>query len=265
MIGRLALALCLMAGAVSASPPLTSPRPQMRPLTGVPVGLPDNPVMTAVAAGQDRAETAMAPSSFQAVPFSPRPQERPAAITARAEAEASARRRGQVCDDPDIQGRTLPAIHGPGGCGIDAPVEVRSVAGVRLRDAGTMDCRTAAALKSWVEQSALPALRGQGGGLVGLRIAGTYTCRPRNNQSGEKLSEHGLGQAIDIAGFVLKDGSEISVLRGWGSGAAGAALGTMRQGACGIFGTVLGPGTNAFHRDHFHFDTARYRSGSYCR
>jgi hypothetical protein len=28
---------------------------------------------------------------------------------------------------------------------------------------------------------------------------------------------------------------------------------------------VLGPNANSFHRDHFHFDTARYRSGSYCR
>jgi len=25
------------------------------------------------------------------------------------------------------------------------------------------------------------------------------------------------------------------------------------------------PNANRFHRDHFHFDTARYRSGSYCR
>jgi len=30
-------------------------------------------------------------------------------------------------------------------------------------------------------------------------------------------------------------------------------------------GTVLGPEANRFHRDHFHFDTAEYRSGPYCR
>jgi hypothetical protein len=35
--------------------------------------------------------------------------------------------------------------------------------------------------------------------------------------------------------------------------------------ACGPFGTVLGPNADRYHQDHFHFDTARYRSGSYCR
>jgi hypothetical protein len=39
----------------------------------------------------------------------------------------------------------------------------------------------------------------------------------------------------------------------------------MHRGACGPFGTVLGPEADRYHQDHFHFDTARYRSGSYCR
>ncbi|MEM1302950.1 MAG: extensin family protein, partial [Pseudomonadota bacterium] len=63
----------------------------------------------------------------------------------------------------------------------------------------------------------------------------------------------------------LQDGTEISLLRDWGRGANGTALRQMWQAACGPFGTVLGPEADAFHKDHFHFDTARYRSGSYCR
>jgi len=39
----------------------------------------------------------------------------------------------------------------------------------------------------------------------------------------------------------------------------------MHSTACGPFGTVLGPEANRFHRENFHFDTARYRSGRYCR
>ena len=31
------------------------------------------------------------------------------------------------------------------------------------------------------------------------------------------------------------------------------------------FGTVLGPNSDRFHRDHFHFDMASYSSGAYCR
>ena len=43
---------------------------------------------------------------------------------------------------------------------------------------------------------------------------------------------------------------------------------TMRKahkGACGIFGTTLGPGSDGYHEDHLHFDTAAHRSGAYCR
>jgi len=39
----------------------------------------------------------------------------------------------------------------------------------------------------------------------------------------------------------------------------------MHRAACGPFGTVLGPNADRFHQDHFHFDTARHRSGPYCR
>jgi len=63
----------------------------------------------------------------------------------------------------------------------------------------------------------------------------------------------------------LKSGQEITVLTDWGRGDRGRALRQMWRAACGPFGTVLGPEANRFHRDHFHFDTARYRSGSYCR
>ena len=36
-------------------------------------------------------------------------------------------------------------------------------------------------------------------------------------------------------------------------------------GQWGGFGTVLGPESDQFHQDHFHFDTARHRGGPYCR
>jgi hypothetical protein len=38
----------------------------------------------------------------------------------------------------------------------------------------------------------------------------------------------------------------------------------LHKGACGIFGTVLGPEANEAHRDHFHFDLAARRRNSYC-
>ena len=193
------------------------------------------------------------------------PLVRPAAITQQAREREVARRRGQICGDPAVQGVVLGAVPGRGRCGIDSGVRVRSVAGVSLGPNATIDCPTARALKTWVERSAAPAVGNIGGGIESLRVVSHYSCRFRNSASSGKLSEHSFGRAIDIAGIGLKNGDEITVLTDWGRGARGRALSTMWRGACGPFGTVLGPNSNRFHADHFHFDTARYRSGSYCR
>lgn len=98
-----------------------------------------------------------------------------------------------------------------------------------------------------------------------IKVAAHYACRRRNNSKTGKISEHGRGRAIDISGFELANGSEISVLRDWSAGSSSRALQRMHAEACGPFGTVLGPRANRFHLDHFHFDTARYRNGTYCR
>jgi hypothetical protein len=116
-----------------------------------------------------------------------------------------------------------------------------------------------------MESAAKPAMAKKGGGLRTVRVAAHYACRTRNNQKGEKLSEHGKGRAIDISAFKLADGTEVSVLTGWNAQRFSDAMRRMHKGACGPFGTVLGPNANRFHKDHFHFDTARYRSGSFCR
>ena len=182
-----------------------------------------------------------------------------------AEAARVARQRGAVCGNPAIQGDVLGSVPGPGSCGIDGAVRVRSVAGIPLSMPSRMDCRTARALHRWVVEGAVPAVGNTGGGLREIRVIGEYSCRTRNNAPGARLSEHAFGRAIDIAGFTLADGNRVSLLRHWRSGTYGRMLINMHRSACGIFGTVLGPNANAAHRDHFHFDTARYRSGAYCR
>lgn len=174
-------------------------------------------------------------------------------------------RKGTVCGDPAIKGMTIPPIAAKvKGCGLRDGVRVTSVAGVQLSSPADLDCATASALREWVEGTAIPAVGTRGGGLRALHVAASYVCRPRNNQRGAKVSEHGRGRAIDIAGYILADGAEVSVLQGWGSAAHGKTLASMRKGACGTFNTVLGPGSDRFHADHLHLDTARGR-GAYCR
>lgn len=201
-----------------------------------------------------------------ALPLSLRPTLRPRALEERAMARKRKRMKGAVCGDPDLQGTPVGAVPGRiRGCGVQDAVRLRSVDGVTLSQEAVMDCGTAKALKSWVSRSAKPELRSLGGGLVRLRVAAHYACRTRNNLPGARISEHGKGRAIDISGFILRDGSEITVLKGWNAGRSKRAMRAMHKGACGPFGTVLGPNSDRFHRDHFHFDTARYRSGPFCR
>lgn len=245
---------------IAMAPRLTVPSAELRPAAR-PYERPDL-AHGAATDPQLRAEQDLFAFSPTAPALSERPTQRPAAIERAAQQRAAAIRRGQVCGDPAIQGEAIGRVNGRGRCGIDNAVRVRSVAGVTLQPAATIDCRTASALKRWVTTGAQPATGGQASS---LRVVSHYACRNRNAASTGRLSEHAFGKAIDIAGIGLKSGREITVLTGWNSSRDSNALRRMWQAACGPFGTVLGPNANRFHRDHFHFDTASYRSGSYCR
>ncbi|MEM9796799.1 MAG: extensin family protein [Pseudomonadota bacterium] len=176
-----------------------------------------------------------------------------------------ARRGGGLCGRRTIQGEVIPAVPGPGACGIPDAVRITQVAGVDLMQPARMDCDTARALDDWVQGGVIPNVGNTGGGAATLRVAAGYACRTRNNQPGARISEHGRGRAIDISAIQLANGQRISVLQDWNRGDNGRILRALHRAACGPFGTVLGPDSDRFHRDHFHFDTARYRSGSYCR
>lgn len=165
---------------------------------------------------------------------------------------------GFVCGDPDIRGDELaPVTSKVKGCGIEEPVRVTSIDGIRLRGTATVDCATAIALKKWIGQGMRPAMIKE---VVELQIAGSYVCRPRNNVRGNKISEHGRGKAVDISAFVFADGTAWTV-----SGDYNRQMRKAHKAACGIFGTTLGPGSDGYHEDHLHFDTAGYRNGPYCR
>ncbi|WP_305969732.1 MULTISPECIES: extensin family protein [unclassified Mameliella] len=171
-----------------------------------------------------------------------------------------------LCGDPSLQGEVVGAVPGKlNGCGIEDAVRLQSVGDVRLSQPALIDCPTARALEVWVRETAKPAVGRRGGGLAGLKVAAHYSCRTRNHQPGAPISEHGRGKAIDISAVLLEDGSAITVEDDWGRGRKGRALRRMHKDACGVFGTVLGPGSDGYHEDHFHFDTRRHGNGAYCR
>lgn len=154
-----------------------------------------------------------------------------------------------------------------GRCGVTAPVEVASLDGgaVDISGEAIIGCATAEAFAGWVEDSVEPlALEKLGGKLTALRIVAGYDCRNRNNLSDTKLSEHGKGNAIDIAAFEIEGRGWVTV--GQTTGVEDDFIVAVRASACGPFKTVLGPGSDPYHSDHLHVDLAQRRNGgTYCK
>jgi hypothetical protein len=174
----------------------------------------------------------------------------------------------------DVEFKPKDPIGDSGGCGIAYPLSVSEIAGVRLTPAATINCSMAAGLHKWITKIAQPAARHDfNTKLVGLQIASSYACRRRNNASTGKLSEHAKGNAIDIADFRFSNRVEASVAGGWNGASRGLSITnrgsfmkSTRKGACTYFNTVLGPGSDPFHKDHYHLDLMKLRPGrgKYC-
>lgn len=246
--------LGLVVGTMAVAAPDRSLRPEPRP------------VATAVAALVQTPAIGTPEITKQAITRALRPEQRSKSLVKKAMAKRQARKKGAVCGDVDIQGEFVGYVPGRfKACGIKDAVKVRSISGVGLSQQALMNCRTAKSLKKWINKGMKPAVGKAGSGVKQIRVAAHYACRTRNNQPGAKISEHGKGNAIDISAFRMNDGSLITVLGGWRTKHQGRILKKMHKSACGPFGTVLGPNSDRFHQDHFHFDTAKHRGGPYCR
>lgn len=246
-------------GAVAAGI-AASPRPQHRPADLVAVSAPA-PQPEVQAAPPPETAPEAAPQSAPEAPAAPEKKRGMlGGLFGGGTAKSTPRSGdGYVCGDPDIRGEELaPITSKVKGCGVPEPVRITAVDGLSLTPAATINCQTATALKKWVRGAVKPTFgRNQ---ITGLTVAASYSCRPRNNIRGAKISEHGRGDAIDISGFVLKSGKTLTVLHDYGG-----KIRKVHKAACGVFGTTLGPGSDGYHENHLHLDTASYRNGPYCR
>lgn len=123
-------------------------------------------------------------------------------------------------------------------------------------DTLTMSCRLAATLYVWERHVVIPAaeeLLGQG--VKRIETMGSYACRRVNSASTGRWSEHAHGEAVDISGFTLDDGSRIMIEDDFAAAdPRGEFLRRVRDRACGLFSTTLSPDYNALHHNHLHFD-----------
>jgi hypothetical protein len=116
-----------------------------------------------------------------------------------------------------------------------------------------------------------------------IRHFGAYSCRPSRNRS-ERLSEHALGNAIDIVGFdfapatnkqpqpaelpkALRRGFQVRVAKHWAEPTSESAAAHRRflhlltqrlHERRDVFRSMIGPGHGG-HDDHFHFDVSPWR------
>jgi hypothetical protein len=153
----------------------------------------------------------------------------------------------------------MTSIDGPGVCGLAQPLRVSGLLGGRVvvSPTATIGCPLTAALDRWVEASVQPAARHYfGSRVVEIRQIAAYGCRGRNGDRFGAISEHAFGNALDIAGFRLAGGAEITVVQGWWKGTPRerAFLQAVFAGACAEFYTVLGPGSDRYHYNHIHVD-----------
>jgi hypothetical protein len=166
----------------------------------------------------------------------------------------------KVCDallagQKAIATRLLP-VAGPNGCGVAAPI---SLSGLHLPDGRfiriepplALRCDLAARAVDWLADTVIPAVERQGGRVKSIVDAGGYQCRNRNHSLNGKLSEHAVGDAIDLIGVRFEDGHMLNFSALDNDMAVAQDL---RETACARFATVLGPGSDGAHESHVHLD-----------
>lgn len=147
-------------------------------------------------------------------------------------------------------------------CSVQDPVLVSRLSdGLEIAPASLMTCAAAESLARWAGEVLRPeAERHFQSAPKKVLIGTSYQCR--NQRSGEKLSEHAFGNAVDVMGFHFATRAPLTIKTQQENSPEAAFQLAVQKGACPIFTTVLGPGADADHGDHLHLDM-RARKGGY--
>lgn len=149
----------------------------------------------------------------------------------------------------------------PDGCEVKNGLMVTGGVATLTPLGAPLSCEIALAYAVWnrqvVDQAAVEYL---GSPVTHVEHLGTYSCRKIAGDGPKPLSEHAFANAIDVSGFKLADGREISIEKDWKDpGPKGQFLHKVRDGACRVFGMVLSPDYNPAHANHLHVDMSIYR------
>jgi len=171
--------------------------------------------------------------------------------------------RGEQClADLDAHGvgyrlAAIPVSTGP--CSVENPVQVTSAA-VAWNQPAIMTCGLADRVDRFLVEAVEPlARRYLTTEIVRVDNFGAYSCRPVAGMAG-RWSEHAAGRAIDVSGFLLKNGERVTVEQDWRTGGPKSEfLHAVAKRACDYFNLVLTPDSDKDHYNHFHLDIGRWR------
>ncbi|MBE7185856.1 MAG: extensin family protein [Methylobacterium mesophilicum] len=161
----------------------------------------------------------------------------------------------------DVAFTPLPTVADGGVCSIEHPVKVSAIGGVAMQPAATLSCQMALTFAEWTRKELVPAARWRYfSGVRAIHQGSSYSCRSIART--DVPSEHSKGNALDVMAIELNNGDKIDVKKpGFFSFRQKGLLNTVRADGCSYFTTVLGPGYNYDHRNHFHFDIKDRRNG----
>jgi len=107
-----------------------------------------------------------------------------------------------------------------GDCGSMAPVRLISIGKepeVALSPPPVVSCDLVVALTKWIKEEVQPAAkRHLGSEVIRMESMSDYSCRMAYGRVGNKLSEHGKANALDIRSFTTRKGEQAVVLTHWG-------------------------------------------------
>jgi len=107
-----------------------------------------------------------------------------------------------------------------GACGAPAPVRLISIGKnpeIKLSPQPLVTCELVAGLAQWMQNDIQPlAKKHLGGSVIKIETMSDYSCRMAYGRKGNKLSEHGRANALDIRGFITAKGDAANVLEAWG-------------------------------------------------
>jgi len=165
-------------------------------------------------------------------------------------------------DKAGIVAEVLSPIEGGGACKIRQPIRYSRVGtkySVGLSVPAISTCRLARQFVAWLDHVVQPAaLKVYDQPVVRVSVTASYVCRPGEGKGNGKMSQYGVGNAIDVSEFAFADGSSVSVLFGWADKDKGQKfLREIHAQACRYFTTVIGPDGDRWHSDHIQLDLAK--------